>query len=84
MVEPAAGPTRHDWTAAEIAQLLALPLLDLLCRAQTVHRHYQDGSVQLASLLPVKTGGCPEDCAYCPQSAHYARATGATEAARPA
>jgi biotin synthase len=67
---------RHDWTVAEIETLLTLPLLDLLYRAQTLHRRYQDGSVQLASLLSIKTGGCPEDCAYCPQSAHYAVGTG--------
>jgi biotin synthase len=67
---------RYDWTAAEIETLLALPLLDLLYRAQTLHRRYHDGTVQLASLLSIKTGGCPEDCAYCPQSAHYAADTG--------
>jgi biotin synthase len=67
---------RHDWSVAEIAALLSLPLLDLLYRAQTLHRRYQDGTVQLASLLSIKTGGCPEDCAYCPQSAHYAAGTG--------
>jgi biotin synthase len=75
---------RHDWTAAEIEVLLTLPLLDLLYRAQTIHRRHQDGAVQLASLLSIKTGGCPEDCAYCPQSAHYARGTGvAREALMP-
>jgi biotin synthase len=67
---------RHDWAVAEIEALLTLPLLDLLYLAQTLHRRYQDGTVQLASLLSVKTGGCPEDCAYCPQSAHYAAGTG--------
>jgi biotin synthase len=67
---------RHDWTAAEIEALLTTSLLDLLYHAQTVHRRHQDGAVQLASLLSIKTGGCPEDCAYCPQSAHYARGTG--------
>jgi len=72
---------RHDWTAAEIEALLTAPLLDLLYRAQTVHRRHQDGAVQLASLLSIKTGGCPEDCAYCPQSAHYARGTGVTREA---
>ena len=49
-----------------------MPLLDLVWRAQNVHRSFQDDTVQLASLLSIKTGGCPEDCAYCPQSAHYA------------
>ena len=67
---------RHDWTTAEIETLLTSPLLDLVWRAQNVHRRYQDDTVQLASLLSIKTGGCPEDCAYCPQSAHYAKETG--------
>src|SRR5580658_9519164 len=67
---------RHDWTVKEIGALLAAPLLDLVWRAQNVHRRYQDDTVQLASLLSIKTGGCPEDCAYCPQSAHYAKGTG--------
>ena len=52
------------------------PLLDLVWQAQTVHRVHHDDTVQLASLLSIKTGGCPEDCAYCPQSAHYAQETG--------
>jgi len=67
---------RHDWTVAEIEKLLALPLLDLVYQAQSIHRRFQDDTVQLASLLSIKTGGCPEDCGYCPQSAHYAKATG--------
>lgn len=67
---------RHDWTTAEIEQLLNAPLLDLVYQAQTVHRQFQDDTVQLASLLSIKTGGCPEDCGYCPQSAHYAKETG--------
>lgn len=67
---------RHDWTAEEIEALLTLPLLDLLYQAQTIHRRHQDDTVQLASLLSVKTGGCPEDCGYCPQSAHHAKSTG--------
>ncbi|MFM7314602.1 MAG: biotin synthase BioB [Cyanobium sp.] len=62
---------RHDWTTAEIEALLQLPLVDLLWRAQAVHRQANPGyRVQLASLLSVKTGGCEEDCAYCPQSMH--------------
>lgn len=64
---------RHDWTTSEIESLLAMPLLDLLYQAQTIHRQYQDNTVQLASLLSIKTGGCPEDCAYCPQSAHHSK-----------
>ncbi|WNZ23566.1 biotin synthase BioB [Leptolyngbya sp. NK1-12] len=63
---------RHDWTTAEIVEILQQPLLDLIYRAQTVHRQHNPGNeIQLATLLSVKTGGCAEDCAYCPQSAHY-------------
>ena len=62
---------RHDWSTAEIQALLELPLMDLLWQAQEVHRLANPGyRVQLASLLSVKTGGCEEDCAYCPQSIH--------------
>lgn len=67
---------RYDWTVEEIQSLLDKPLLDLVYEAQTVHRRHQDDTVQLASLLSVKTGGCPEDCGYCPQSAHHAKKTG--------
>jgi biotin synthase len=64
---------RHDWTVAEIESIYASPLLDLVYRAQTVHRaHHPANEVQGCVLLNVKSGGCPEDCAYCPQSAHYA------------
>ena len=63
---------RHDWTTEEIQALLELPLMDLLWQAQAVHRAANPGyRVQLASLLSVKTGGCEEDCAYCPQSMHH-------------
>jgi biotin synthase len=63
---------RHDWTTDEIVAIHDLPLLDLIARANRVHRHFHDvGDVQKASLLSIKTGGCPEDCGYCPQSAHY-------------
>src|SRR6185437_10249239 len=72
---------RHDWAVSEIKDLLAMPLLDLVWRAQNIHRRYQDDTVQLASLLSIKTGGCPEDCAYCPQSAHYAKQTGVAKEA---
>lgn len=72
---------RHDWSTSEIETLLKMPLLDLVYRAQSVHRQYQDETVQLASLLSIKTGGCPEDCAYCPQSAHYAKETGTAKEA---
>ena len=63
---------RHDWSRDEIQQLLELPLVDLLWQSQQVHRQANPGyQVQLASLLSVKTGGCEEDCAYCPQSMHH-------------
>jgi len=70
--EPIPAPLRHDWSLAEILALLELPLMDLLWQAQAVHRQANPGyRVQLASLLSVKTGGCEEDCAYCPQSLHH-------------
>lgn len=63
---------RHNWTASEILTLLQTPLLDLVYQAQTVHRqHHSNTDMQLATLMSVKTGGCSENCAYCPQSAHY-------------
>lgn len=64
------GSVRHDWAVEEIERLYALPLLELVGRANAVHRwHHDPNRVQKASLLSIKTGGCPEDCAYCPQSA---------------
>jgi len=63
---------RHDWTIAEIEQLFALPFADLMFRAQEVHRaHHPHNAVQMSTLLSIKTGACPEDCAYCPQSVRY-------------
>ena len=63
---------RHDWTIAEIEGVYTAPLPDLIFRAQQTHRaHHRTGEVQGCMLLSIKTGGCPEDCAYCPQSAHY-------------
>jgi biotin synthase len=63
---------RHDWTTDEVEALYALPLTELLFRAQALHRQYHDPTyVQRCTLLSIKTGGCPEDCGYCPQSAHY-------------
>ncbi|GIX32702.1 MAG: biotin synthase [Lysobacterales bacterium] len=63
---------RHDWTREEVLALFDLPFSELLWRAHGVHRQYHDPRrVQLSTLLSIKTGGCPEDCAYCPQSAHY-------------
>src|SRR6476661_1736638 len=65
-------PLRHDWTRDEVRALFDLPLSELIFRAQTVHREFFDPSaVQMSTLLSIKTGGCPEDCAYCPQSARY-------------
>ncbi|MCI0720343.1 MAG: biotin synthase BioB, partial [Acidobacteria bacterium] len=64
---------RTDWTLAEIEAIYELPIPELLFHAQSVHRkHHAPNEVQGCSLLSIKTGGCPEDCAYCPQSAHYA------------
>ncbi len=63
---------RHDWTVDEVEALFALPFADLIHRAQTVHReHHPANTVQMSTLLSVKTGACPEDCAYCPQSVRY-------------
>jgi biotin synthase len=63
---------RHDWSVDEIERIYTTPLPDLVHRAQTVHRaHHRSDEVQGCMLLSIKTGGCPEDCAYCPQSAHY-------------
>ena len=63
---------RNDWTKEEISEIYNTPLLELVYRAATVHREYQDtAEVQVCTLLSIKTGGCPEDCAYCPQAARY-------------
>ena len=63
---------RHDWTVTEIEALFAQPFLDLLLEAQRVHRqHFAPNTVQMSTLLSIKTGACPEDCAYCPQSVRY-------------
>ena len=62
---------RHDWTLAEVKALFEMPFNDLLFKAQTVHReHFNPNEVQVSTLLSIKTGACPEDCKYCPQSAH--------------
>ncbi|MEY3220063.1 MAG: hypothetical protein RIT27_1420 [Pseudomonadota bacterium] len=63
---------RHNWQLSDVLALFETPLNDLIFKAQTVHRHYfNPQEVQLSTLLNIKTGKCPEDCAYCPQSAHY-------------
>lgn len=63
---------RHDWTISEIEKVYTLPLPELFFQAQSVHREFhRNDTIQGCQLLSIKTGGCPEDCAYCPQSAHY-------------
>jgi len=63
---------RHDYTRAEVLALFALPFNDLLARAHAAHAaHHDANAVQISTLLSIKTGGCPEDCAYCPQAARY-------------
>ena len=70
--EPQDDGLRHDWTTEEIVALFEQPFNDLLFQAQTVHRRYFDANqVQMSRLLSIKTGGCAEDCKYCPQSAHF-------------
>jgi biotin synthase len=67
-----AGHPRHDWTHDAVRVLFDLPFPDLMFRAQCVHReNFDPTEVQISTLLSIKTGGCPEDCAYCPQSARY-------------
>jgi len=64
--------TRNDWTRSEVEAIFNMPILDLIYRAATVHRQFhQANEVQVCTLLSIKTGGCPEDCAYCPQAARY-------------
>ncbi len=66
------GASRHDWTLPQVEELFALAFLDLLFHAQRVHRaHHEANTVQMSTLLSIKTGGCPEDCTYCPQSVRY-------------
>ncbi len=68
----ASAPTRHDWRAEEIEALFELPFNDLLFRAQCMHReHFDPNAVQISTLLSIKTGRCPEDCGYCPQSVRF-------------
>ena len=72
MLDSPLGSIRHNWTLTEVQELFALPFLDLLFQAQRVHRaHHEPNTVQLSTLLSIKTGACPEDCAYCPQSVRY-------------
>ncbi|MCF6264006.1 MAG: biotin synthase BioB, partial [Xanthomonadales bacterium] len=63
---------RHDWSSPEVLRLFNLPFNDLLFRAHNIHRqHFDPNQVQISTLLSIKTGACPEDCKYCPQSVHY-------------
>lgn len=63
---------RHDWTKEEILEIYNKPMMDLLYEAATIHREFHDpNKVQVSTLLSIKTGGCPEDCGYCPQAARY-------------
>src|SRR6202047_4570830 len=72
-MNPAAlGSVRHDWSLPEVEALFALPFMDLVYQAQRVHReNHVPNTVQMSTLLSIKTGACPEDCAYCPQSVRY-------------
>lgn len=72
MSETTVTPQLKNWTRPQVVELLELPFNDLLFQAMTIHRqHHDPNAVQLSSLLSIKTGACPEDCAYCPQSARY-------------
>src|SRR5436190_16791124 len=63
---------RNDWSLEEVYNIYNLPLLELVFQAASIHKQYNDnGEVQVCTLLSIKTGGCPEDCAYCPQAARY-------------
>src|ERR1700746_3563421 len=65
-------PLRHDWTRDEVKALFALPFPELVFQAAQIHRaNFDPAEVQISTLLSIKTGGCPEDCAYCPQAARY-------------
>jgi biotin synthase len=72
MSDSLAEPIRHDWSLAQVRALFELPFMDLILHAQRVHRaHHAPNTVQMSTLLSIKTGACPEDCAYCPQSVRY-------------
>src|SRR5438045_6595475 len=71
-VQSDSDPIRHDWPLDEVRALFALPFADLILRAQRAHRaHHAPNTVQMSTLLSIKTGACPEDCKYCPQSVRY-------------
>lgn len=72
-IAPSEEGLRHDWTVEEVEALFAKPFMDLIFEAQQVHRATFDANrIQVSRLISIKTGSCPEDCSYCPQSAHYA------------
>ena len=74
------GTIRHDWTVEEVLALVRLPLPELIYTAQSIHRrHFDPAKVELAQLLSIKTGGCPENCGYCAQSAHFDTGLAATK-----
>ena len=74
------GAVRHDWTVEDILGLFALPFPELVFTAQSIHRrHFDPAKLQFAQLLSIKTGGCPEDCGYCAQSAHFETGVKATK-----
>ena len=81
-VEKTTLNVRHDWSKAETLELIQQPFNDLIFNAQQTHRlNFDPNKVQLSTLMNIKTGGCPEDCAYCPQSAHYKTGVGAEKIA---
>jgi biotin synthase len=72
MLPTLSGAVRHDWTLPEVESLFAMPFVELMFHAQRVHQaHHEPSTVQMSTLLSIKTGACPEDCAYCPQSVRY-------------
>ncbi|HEX2943488.1 MAG TPA: biotin synthase BioB [Rhodopila sp.] len=78
-----ASHSHRPWTREEVQQLLCLPFPELIFQAQTIHRrHFDPCEVQISTLLSIKTGGCPEDCAYCPQSAQYETSVDASKLMR--
>ncbi|MGO4778016.1 radical SAM protein, partial [Lysobacter sp. 2RAB21] len=80
MSSPSSTPLRHDWSRAEVRALFDLPFPELLHRAASAHReNFDPTEVQVSTLLSVKTGGCPEDCSYCPQAARYHTGVDATK-----
>ena len=72
VAQPSIPAMRHDWRRSEVAELFAMPFNDLLFKAQSIHRvNFDPNEVQVSTLLSIKTGACPEDCKYCPQSTRY-------------